>query len=496
MSYLRYINYPEALSKTPVKWQKVFAGYSSVYAHHMGNPDDILVIFSFQTDFLIKPLFIGGNSKALLELYLMSYWNTRYAVEIVQLVFDIDVLTNLGFVKTPQDTYLLDKRQAENFKDKFDAFYFNNVDSVRNYTMSIPPHPIDREMLYQWRINMKYGVSHRIKYGSTQNALNTFVDEFYYSIRHVPIAEFLERLEKMTLDMDAFLRERNFTHVCLVILDNFKKSNLWVTMLAYRYIMHHVTHVVFLDDTSDDANLAFTAEELGENCVAIMFDDAAYSGQQYVDYLRRIIQALPNNVTCCVGIPYISEEAKELIKQSNLSALWFSNASESFHQLREFDAFTVHPVDFTLVDEYFNNVGIIPNKHVLYFDHKLADHVSIYHAIMAFGIYIDAKDGFGTLPLIKNCEEVWKPFVKENTLSDILATSDIPYCPSPPYKSFAYTFTRKQAPFAEFSTHLHRILMLKNQMCFGCVQMAAQYQEENQGKFFCGPKCQKKHYKK
>jgi hypothetical protein len=260
----------------------------------------------------------------------------------------------------------------------------------------------------------------------------------YDNSRYVSHSEFFSRYDliadELTYLIDSHRAKGGKVNVVLYLgMPQIKKSNFWILL----YLLSRMNRVVDYIITPDQA------KNLSPNTLLIIPDDAIYSGKQMFSQLDRLYRNT-RDLIVVIASAFISETGRELLKPFGVQ---FPIYSETFDV-------TILPEDI-----YVYNQTATP-LHTIYFDHKLADMISIYQTIYALGVGLsDETDIFPYEPvsLIDNCDPpqlVYKYFLDlestdyglqetiEYFLNDVLKVDINDYieiCPFSPYKKKNYT---------------------------------------------------------
>jgi hypothetical protein len=268
--------------------------------------------------------------------------------------------------------------------------------------------------------------------------LREYAQLIYDNSRYVSHSEFFSRYDLIADELlyiiDTHRRKGGKINVVLYLgMPQIKKSNFWILL----YLLSRMSRVVDYIITPEDA------KNLPPRTLLIIPDDAIYSGKQMYSQLDRLYRNT-KDATVVIASAFISKMGRELLKPFGVQ---FPVYSDSFDV-------TVLPKDI-----YVYNQPATP-LHTIYFDHKLADMVSIYQTIYALGVGLsDEEDLFPYEPmsLIDNCDPpqlVYQYFLEiepvdyglqetvEYFLTEVLKVDINDYieiCPFSPYKKRVYT---------------------------------------------------------
>jgi len=139
------------------------------------------------------------------------------------------------------------------------------------------------------------------------------------------------------------------------------------------------------------------------------------------------------------------KKKKKKIKKSkkNNSKIIFSTYSEEFLNIKQLIEKEGKKSSKNIIEIWRDNTDIDIKKHPIYFDHKLADMVSIYQDIYALGRPLHKKycEKWGKISLINGCGIDQYDNIGCNDFYDLqreVGWEKI--CPVPFYKGIKYTF--------------------------------------------------------
>lgn len=289
-------------------------------------------------------------------------------------------------------------------------------------------HPIHTENFEKWIKNHKEVTPAR-----------QVAESFRQATRHVSLTEFFRKYDQICENIKEFLAiNKGYEKIVFYTGNVLKKSNFWLTVYMFPKLdetftsIEETVYIVGEDKLSDKL---FTPTG-GKKTLFILLDDASYSGKQIIQHLNKA----PDNksVDFFVAVGYISNEAREKIEKSKSESHIFFPKNVEYFNL------------FTEADKMMVKSNMTHPAYTIYFDHKLADSISIYHFQYAIGFGFGTKDEFTYVPmsLIQNCENHKK--IQDYVRFSSYKTTDITdlsfhfkegeMCPNPPYKSILYTF--------------------------------------------------------
>jgi len=325
---------------------------------------------------------------------------------------------------------------------KFDIFYEENInkcsmkDSNRKDLKSV--YPINHDLKNQWRDNML-----RMNPGD-KNVAN-FVLTFVKYLEYIPIVTFYHQCSKIGNEICEKIhnfQERYPTGVnsILVISGTIDKSNLWTSLLMYKTFRGKITHI-----TNHIAHAVKLYQNSNKIPTQIFYvDDCSYSGEQLSKSAGN--DGIPEEKTLEVyaAVCYVSLTARNIFKTAGIKCFDTSIIfySMEYHLIKD-------NLEFT---NKWNNM-YNPELHMLYFDHKVADGVSVFDKILRTGEYLNWEVDKQSKPVsfIRGCENTTKtcppsfyqvihytykgrPVIKNNSVIDIDDTSNYGDPSNKPFK--------------------------------------------------------------
>jgi hypothetical protein len=325
-----------------------------------------------------------------------------------------------------------DTESAEN-RVLFDAFYDEN--GGRRLFMR-KTFPLNSDQLKAWEFDMENSAN--------PTEIIQFSKTFVQHLRHVSFSEFENRLFKVAQSITEKIKRADVTKVYLLIDGGLDKSNTWVALLCWSFLREVVTDVV--NRAVDIPN-----EDWREGCAVIHPDDMSYSGTQMAEVIDRIPKKyLDIDSNYYMLIPYIGSAAKARLAKAS-SNLRFSKATKVIPTLKEYlelDGYDSDKIIAMLEDRqqpWALRYGARGTYNLIYFDHKLADALSIPNKMLA-ALYVFDTEGKvkSTYHPIRGCEDaVYKDKWTGEDLGPNLQVMDYDAkatCPMAFYKSIPYKF--------------------------------------------------------
>jgi hypothetical protein len=280
-------------------------------------------------------------------------------------------------------------------------------------------------------------------------------------MRYIPFSEFHDRIKKLVVDLASLLKADEYAEIYW-LTDNVIKSNFWVLLLATLELEKHNIPQVILNKITIVFQVKRT--KLNIDCINskkyafVYFDDMSYSGTQLLYNMTNngFDDKTLANSHIYLFIPYISKTVQKLYKSTIFSFKYFHHTEfidtleDQLIQWCETYSKNAYKILRTVCPPLYNTdndadffmcgeaEGIamsdskIPLKIPIYFEHKLADDLSTFEAVLRYGLY--SKQQYRNyynkippenIPLINNCEQ---------NLDD---------CPPTYYKTIKYTYNNK-----------------------------------------------------
>jgi hypothetical protein len=256
--------------------------------------------------------------------------------------------------------------------------------------------------------------------------------------KHVSFSELYEVLKRIVNDFLLCVETQKYTNIYL-ITGELKKSNFWISTLFYNYLMllkkNNTIAKIFGDYDKKHLNKM-------KNSLFVFCDDCSYSGNQLAVNIRdlgfNVLNKKFNGSNYLFLVcPFMSNVAKERIMQLTRNVI-ISNQVSLFNTLLT-NVKTYESKEVQNVVEHFEDKNLC----TIYFDHKLADMVSIFQTVYALGSNISKKERIKPLTLIKGCKNAYKDVDNDDTIGVLDLQAVIgkkKMCPPPLYKLIKYTY--------------------------------------------------------
>ena len=299
----------------------------------------------------------------------------------------------------------------------FNNFYEVNI----NKCFLVNSYPINKENVNTWIQKIKT---------FNDKKLNTFAYSITSTLNHISFKMFYDSLcnlaYKLLQFMDICVSE-NSDIIFYFYIKEIYKSNLWVLLLVWKFINKTTNNIKIISDLHILKN-----NNINNNFYIIYLDDCSYTGMQILDNIFNIREKV------VVFVPYISNNSLETLNGYQIDVRYittfynFSKILYSKNSKYEYECY-MHVID--IYDQYVNGEEM-NNKNIcnIYFDHKLADFISIFQPLYAYGRLPDNSD-VGSF--ISGCESFYKNNVIHYKTVDL--QNELPsICPSAFYKTIKY----------------------------------------------------------
>jgi len=251
--------------------------------------------------------------------------------------------------------------KEKNFK-VFDNFYQDNIQKC--FMLPTETYPLNHTKLFEWVENKNLGYSEEWKF------------KFNKNLQHISFQSFYEQCCKISIELIEIIKTKSYTKVYLYLPLSPRKSNLWVALLQWKFIRNYISDILYTKDDFD---------KIPTNSLLIYCDDCIYSGVQVYSESGIFSTKVKLNVYC--SCPFITDKGLNLLQK----------------KLKENNYLTlIFPETCIIIKNTLE-------KSTFYFDHKLADSVSVYDDLI--------------IKFIKGCEN--------REFND---------CPFPFYKTIEYTY--------------------------------------------------------
>ena len=310
-------------------------------------------------------------------------------------------------------------------------------------------YPININMLLNW-VNSQ-----------CSDIAKEFALLFSKYLRHISFSEWHESLIRLSMDIRLRKNENKYSDIIIVIDDKMTKSNTWVSILLFHNISDICTDVINSELFRDKVFIDYILSRTKINKMLFLHvDDVSYTGTQIDltigNYLNNLSKLNVNvsNLDYLITCPYIGINAFN--KLQHIPYVKFSSSSVIFNTF--LSNVKKEPIGKYLVSEnslkkligsgtiYYNIFQYYELIYSIYFDHKLADGLSIFQKILALGSYYKCDSSVGTIgSLINGCEKtVYKEYDEILEPNKVIFDFDDEHtCPTAFYKKITYTLNGK-----------------------------------------------------
>lgn len=302
-------------------------------------------------------------------------------------------------------------------------------------------HPIQYEGIQIWKDQLA-GLRNLSKNKSEVATYLKFAEVLEHSIRYISFPAFMERIQSLSKDIMECIASH--TTVCFLLGEWLEKSNLWVCLLCIGEMrkmgLEEYADNIFCFGSRRIPSIARLKSTRPGPIVLIAFDDMAYSGQQFEDYevAERFMRCTSPyylrayaQIDFYIAVPFVTTVArKKLMSPPSPNGKPVEPPLISGLQAKFFPSTIVLPTFQEQVEEYFKdepetidrirylcddtfetrnknrNTTRKRNKYLnvkrghnafgcifgrgqtaIYFDHKLADYISVMRKLFSSGSY-------------------------------------------------------------------------------------------------------------
>jgi len=336
------------------------------------------------------------------------------------------------------------------------------------------------------KISMPMDENYPINYKKAKQWANSQCDsdsrEFANNIikytKYVSFADFMDRLKKVcgSYKKTYSKPEHKNTTFILIVPFKIKKSNMWVSLLAFEYLQDMVDDVCY-DITTVYNNIIDHRSKLYKKKVrCIICDDCTYTGHQIsfissLDYylINYPNKPLPPDVHKNEWLGWydnINKGAEDYIKKISIEDFsvdlvipFMSVLSQiklqNIHYVKIPDDCVVFPVfsqqvnmeriPVHILNEFRRTFQYHKDISAIFFDHKIADAVSTFHKIYLLAPLFNCSVENKRVGFIDNCDaKVIPDNIKVyNYYIDLGPEMGKETCPPSYYKHIKYTFNKK-----------------------------------------------------
>jgi hypothetical protein len=296
--------------------------------------------------------------------------------------------------------------------DTFKVLYEENKDKIyMKPEDGAGKHNIDTEHIQKWREQIA-----GLHYPSRNDEIPTylkFADAYAKSLRYVSFAEFLDTIRKISAEIIELIK--NSDHLIFIVDGGAAKSNIWVALLFFGELEKlglekYKEKINWMPLDASDNNLPdYVKSNPQKKFGTVYFDDMSYTGTQISGVAPNIIGL--DNLKYYVAVPFITERAFALLSDEGI--VFFDNTervASLYEHIKEYykdEPDTIKKIEMlcygaspaSLKGENHNmfnaytrgrkafSCGFLKHGQLpIYFDHKIADYMSVLPDVMSFGI--------------------------------------------------------------------------------------------------------------
>jgi hypothetical protein len=305
---------------------------------------------------------------------------------------------------------------------------------IKEVKKEVKKKPIKRFTTY-----MKYPLNHEFN----KKNVKKFLEECDYKTKplakkiidntmHVSFEKMIKYLNMNVKDMINSIKKERPIFI-YINLNEKQKSNYWIYLYLKDYIKFKYPNrkvIILSNKILDDPRLK-------DDDTIVFIDDCIYTGLQMSNNIRMLNNINNHKLNIFILASFISIYGQEFLSSIKDYKIIFNSHLVFIPTINDF----LTDNELEILSSYYTNTiydhifEYFPYKHLIYFDHKLADNVStipLFYSGIVPNTYnkelfnnndiIDIPDDLEIIPLFKNCENVRN-------------TNEItPECPSTPYK--------------------------------------------------------------
>ena len=297
-----------------------------------------------------------------------------------------------------------------------------------------------------------------------------FAQLVHEKTRYVQFPEYMEHIRSISHEVMELIRTHDI--VFFVVSGEAEKSNTWVTLLCVGELLklgvgEFKDKIAVVNDLQFAKYTKFAQANPSKRIVAVHYDDMSYSGTQIdLSTPSKIDREAAPNFSYYIAIPFITTFAKQFLEKKGLLFLTHTETISTIQNLIE-SYYSGRPdmianlkllctktqksngnrnyrraVSLKRGHDAFGCYFGGESQSLLYFDHKIADYVSVVSGLFNFGTYpIDAS--FNQTQAAYNSKKRIGP---ERSGSLVSSCTDPTHeeCFQTFYKRFTYTFLGKE----------------------------------------------------
>lgn len=334
------------------------------------------------------------------------------------------------------------------YKENIEKIYMTEKDGVGT-------HSLDKNAFSRWEGHLR--AMHNVS--SDGHEVETYLklaEVIKNKLRYVTFDEYIGKITLISREIIEQIKVNDI--IFFVDAGTIKSSQLWVTLLFFGELLklnieEHKNKIFLIRDEDHRAKVFEFSKDI--KIQVVHFDDMSYSGLQLnLSTPNKKLLTEGTNVTYHLAISYASSYANKFLKEKGL--LFYENTEivpvfedvvkdyyktepetiKRIASLCKYPSFTT--VNFKRGGDAFKCVFGL-GQTLIYFDHKIADHVSTLYYIISLGTYPVNS----SINVLKNAlsKRTNAPNAHSGSiLSSCTSLSANQDCYTPFYKRFKYSF--------------------------------------------------------
>jgi hypothetical protein len=305
-----------------------------------------------------------------------------------------------------------------------------------------------------------------------------FADDIVRNTRYVSFKMFLNKLTEVCKSYKETYSDKKHqgTIFVLILPWNIKKSNTWVSMLAFEYLRDLVSEVYYeifdvFNDMKDKRSRLY-----GKKVRCIVCDDCAYTGQQLthmcsmdyhmIKFENRPVEPSPHSKEWFEWYDIVKSKAKLIVDTVSINSFSVDLLVPYISTLASIRLKKIHYVKvpknyvkIPIFSQIINATKIPPHimnefkrtfqyhkdLTAIYFDHKIADAISTFNKVYSWAPLFNCSSQKQVgVKFIDNCPTVnIPPQINTHTYYLDIEKGIQAVCPPSFYKKIKYTFNNK-----------------------------------------------------
>jgi hypothetical protein len=305
-----------------------------------------------------------------------------------------------------------------------------------------------------------------------------FAASIISTTKYVSFLEFTEKLKKVCISYKNTYstQEHKDNTFVLIVPFQLKKSNMWVSLLAFEFLKDIIDDIYYDITTAYNNTLDHNSNLYKKKIRCMICDDCAYTGHQlgfissfdnsWINYPNKPPPPDVHNHEWLTWYNTINKEADEYIRTISINnfsvdiiipymSILAQNRLNNIHYVKIPNDCVVFPI-FTqqvnidrlpvhIINEFKRTFQYHQDISAIYFDHKIADSVSTFHKIYLLAPLFNCAVNNKRIGFIENCDSKILPdnIKIYDYYIDIESEMGDSTCPRSYYKQLTYTFNKK-----------------------------------------------------